>query len=83
MTRPMIITSYLGPTNFRPSRVSAAHNGQRATVEWDHGLDSLQNHAIAAEKLVKKIGFFNGNVAAQAVGHDDNHYYFIAVPKIL
>lgn len=47
-------TKYLGPTNHRGSRVRARHITTRktATVPWDHALDSFENHADAAEKVL-------------------------------
>ncbi len=81
----MIVTSFLGPTNHRPSRVAASHKRDSSETyssrtEWDHSLDSLGNHKRAAEKLAKIIGFFYGHVKVEAVGHDFSHYYFTAVP---
>jgi hypothetical protein len=85
MTRPMIVTSFKGPTNYRPSRAMAHHRRDSeqtyaATVEWEHALSSLANHQNAALKLALKIGFYDGKVKVEAVGHDHSHYYFIAAP---
>jgi hypothetical protein len=85
MTRPMLVTSFKGPTNHRPSRAMAHHRRDNETVysvavEWDHSLDSLANHQAAAFKLAHKIGFYDGNVKVEPVGHDHDHYYFTAIP---
>jgi hypothetical protein len=85
MTSPMIATSFLGPTDHRPPRVTARHERDRSETysiqtEWDHSLNSEENHRRAAEKLAQKIGFYDGRVKVEAVGHDFSHYYFTAVP---
>jgi hypothetical protein len=85
MTRPMIVTSFLGPTDHRGTRASATHRRDseriyRAVTDWEHGLDSLSNHRRAAQAVADKIGFYDGAVTVEAVGHDDRHYYFAAVP---
>ncbi len=47
-------TRYIGPTNYRPARVSAKHitTGKRVIVSWDHELDTRENHEAAALKLL-------------------------------
>lgn len=47
-----ISTKYLGPTNFRGSRIKAkTSSGLSKTYEWDHRLDSRENHMLAALML--------------------------------
>jgi hypothetical protein len=80
----MIVTSFLGPTNHRGSRASATYRRDserlyRAVTDWEHGLDSLENHKRAAQAVVDKVGFYDGAVTVYPVGHDDRHYYFVAV----
>jgi hypothetical protein len=81
----MIVTSFLGPTDYLGSRASATHRRDRgriyrAVTDWEHGLDSLENHKRAAQAVADKIGFYDGAVKVEPVGHDDRHYYFTAVP---
>jgi len=86
MTRPILITSYRGATESHPSSRAMAHHKRDssrvivAAVEWDDSLDSLANHQAAAFKLARKIGFYDGNVKVDPVGHDNDHYYFTAIP---
>lgn len=49
-------TKYLGPTDHRGSRVRARHVTTRkaVTLSWDHALDSFENHAEAAERVLGK-----------------------------
>ena len=56
--RVAILTKFLGPTNFRGSRV-VAYTGTklRLTVDWDHALDIDENHARAAKMLADKLGW--------------------------
>ena len=60
-------TKFLGPTNYRGSRVCATYKRgseqtYRATVDWDHRCDAEQNHARAAQTLINKL---NADRAAQ------------------
>jgi hypothetical protein len=55
--RQAIVTRYHGPTNTRGSRVTATAQAGRATVGWDHALNSDQNHAAAARALASKWGW--------------------------
>ena len=53
-----IITKYHGPTNTRGSRISAtAANGARCSIGHDSALNEDANHAAAAIKLCKRIGW--------------------------
>ena len=54
-----IKTKFLGPTNYKGSRVSASYKRSndetlRATVEWRHELSAEQNHCRAAQTLINK-----------------------------
>ena len=67
-----ISTIYIGPTDSRPSRVTAgAGDGLIIALPWDSALDSRQNHAGAARALCNKMkwegeliggGFPSGNM---------------------
>ena len=52
-----ITTKYLGPTNFRGSRVKASAEAGSVTISWDHALDTRQNHAAAALALLDRLGW--------------------------
>ena len=56
----VIKTKFLGPTNYKGSRVSASHKRDnettyRATVNWCHDCDAEQNHHRAAQTLLNKL----------------------------
>ena len=53
---PMVVTKFLGPTNYRGARVKATHvtTLDSVTTNWDHGLDVSDNHEIAAAELMGK-----------------------------
>ena len=60
-TRACIRTKFLGPTNYRGSRITvtddnnAFHNSpKRLTVHWNHEFDANVNHAIAAQAWLDK-----------------------------
>ncbi len=56
-----IKTKYLGPTNYRGSRVSVTDDGgfdsnpRRLVVGWDYALDTTGNHAAAAAAWIEKF----------------------------
>lgn len=61
ITRGLIIkTKFLGPTNYRGSRVTATYkrDGEttyRVTLDWSHACGSEQNHQRAAQALLNKL----------------------------
>ena len=83
---PLIITRYLGPTNYRGSRVVATHKRDsetvwRVTLSWDHVLNSTENHQAAAVALMQRWPFGDGSEAFVLVarGHDHDCYAWVAV----
>jgi hypothetical protein len=52
-----IVTRYLGPTNFKGSRVKATAQAGSVTVGYDDALNSEDNHRRAAGKLMAKYGW--------------------------
>lgn len=68
-----IATKYIGPTNFRGSRVKASAEAGSVTVSWDHALSIEENHRAAAMALVAKYGWA-GNWAG-GVLPDGRHVY--------
>ena len=51
-----ILTKYLGPTNFKGSRIKASEpDGKSVTLSWNHALDAPVNHFIAAKALQDKM----------------------------
>lgn len=60
--RQSITTKYIGPTNFRGSRVKAtASGGSTITLGWDDALNSDANHIAAANALMQKLGWDANN----------------------
>lgn len=78
-----ITTKYIGPTNYRPSRVKAkAHYGS-VTISWDHALNTDENHEQAARALIaKRLAGpdydYTLEILAMGINADDNGYTFIA-----
>ena len=66
-----IETKYLGPTNFRGSRVVAftGHKSQRLTLSWDDDKGPEANHDAAARALAVKMDWcgiwFRGGAASR------------------
>ena len=81
---PLIRTKYLGPTNYRGSRITAVHKRdseetQRVTLSWDHSLDGLENAKAAALALCQSWPYEQA-MTLVACGFDHDYYYFIASP---
>lgn len=53
--RQAIVTKYLGPTNFKGSRIKASASAGSIVVNWDHDRDTDENYRAAAMALVKKF----------------------------
>lgn len=69
-----ITTKYLGPTNYRGSRIKAiTESGISVIVSYDDGLDSYANHEAAAKKLYAKLNW-HGNIIA---GGTKDGYVFV------
>ena len=69
------MTKYLGPTNFRGSRVKAACDAGSVTIEWDPALNGEQNHTQAARALMRKLNW-TGKLAGGGTGRG---YVFVFV----
>ena len=53
-----IQTKWLGPTDYRGSRVKAFTESRlNVTVHWDHALNVEDNHRAAARALAEKMGW--------------------------
>jgi hypothetical protein len=59
-----IITKYIGPTNFKGSRVKASAQAGSITIGWDCALDTEENHTAAAKALMAKFGWDQHSVIA-------------------
>ena len=55
--RQAIVTRYMGPTNFRGSRVKATCAAGSLTLSWDDSLDTAANHAAACKALADRLGW--------------------------
>jgi len=65
MAFPAIRTKYLGPTDFKGSRVKATtSNGRSTIVSWDDALNPEANHTRAALVLAKRVGWTGAMIAA-------------------
>lgn len=52
--RQAITTRFMGPTNHRGSRVKAMASAGSVTLDWNHALNSTDNHKAAAMALAAK-----------------------------
>lgn len=85
----LIKTRFLGPTNYRNSRVVATHkwcdgDTKRVVISWDHNLDAQDNHLAAAQALAAVM--FGDSYPSSpckgkitGMGWDSDAYYFLAL----
>ena len=79
----LIKTRFLGPTNYRNSRVVATHkwcdgDTKRVVVSWDHSLDAQDNHLVAAQALAA-VMFQDNPGKITGMGWDADAYYCLAL----
>lgn len=55
ISRDLVCTKYVGPTNRHGQRVSVTQGNKRATYAWDYALDVRENHANTARAFVENI----------------------------
>lgn len=72
-----INTKFLGPTNYRGSRVKASCEAGSIIVSWDYGLDSDENHMDAANQLREKLGWDQDCYADMVGGHTKTGMVFV------
>ena len=74
-----IRTHYVGPTNTRAGRIvaDAGDRASRVTVEWDHALNSEQNHAYAAVLVTRKMGWTGEFYTPLAGGGYGAEYFWV------
>lgn len=69
----LIKTSYVGPTDFKGSKIKASFNGKTLSMPYDYSLNSEERHRKAAKAFADKHGLTLGEMA------DKDHakgYYF-------
>lgn len=73
-----IETKYLGPTDYRGSRIKAyTVNGQSLTISYPHELSGEACHRKAAEELREKAGWSGELVSGSTKGG----YAFVFIPQ--
>jgi len=82
----IITTKYLGPTNYRTSRVKATSTGGAAvTVAWDHSLGPAENHDAAAAAVLCELRgpghSLHDSGTLRGLTRDDTGYIY-AIPVV-
>lgn len=74
-------TKYIGQTDHKPSRIKVTNVSSREyiTVSWEHGLNILENHLAAANKMFEKMQLLGERKVTKVVicGLHDNSGYII------
>jgi hypothetical protein len=78
--RQAIVTKYIGPTNFRDSRVKATSDAGTITLSWDDALDSNANHDRAALALASRMGWTGHYVGGGLPGNIKAACAYVQVP---
>jgi hypothetical protein len=78
---PCIVTRYLGPTDYKGSRIVASHkqdneNTLIKVIAWDHSLESSDNHQAAAQALLDAWPY-ETSLEIIARGHDHDAYFWL------
>jgi hypothetical protein len=78
-----IRTHFVGPSNTRAARIvaDAGDRQSRVTLEWDHALNSEQNHATAALAVVAKMGWDTDQHTAITGGSYGMDTYWVFLPR--
>jgi hypothetical protein len=88
LTMQAITTKFLGPTNFKPSRIKAVagsfEDKVSATVSWEYGASNGTgrnevdaNHDRAAVELIKRLGWFGTWIR----GHTENGCVYVSLRR--
>lgn len=75
-----IQTRFLGPTDRRGARIKARAAAGSVILDWDHALDTFENHAAAALALASKYGWTK-QIELVGGGLFDGSYVFTGVRK--
>ena len=71
-----IETKHIGMTDTKPMRIVAVSAmGERTVINFDHNIDTVDNHINAAKALVRKLGWDSDIVT----GSSKNGYIHILV----
>lgn len=71
-----IRTRYYGPTNTRPSHITASDSdGNQVSVSYDDAETDM--HSLAAHKLMEKMGWKNEIIS----GGFGNDQYWVMIPR--
>ena len=81
-----IETRYVGPTNFRGSRIVArvmeSLPTRKITLSYDDALGSSENHRVAAIALIRKLGWTSANgYGVWVEGASERGYIFVCDTK--
>lgn len=81
--RQAIVTKYLGPTNFKGSRVKATAEAGSVTLSWDDALGIEENHLRAAVALREKFNWHVTSLTADLIGGalPGGGYVFVSVER--
>lgn len=77
LCRQAITTKYIGPTNYRGSRVKASASAGSVTLDWDSAMNLDGNHAAAAQALCDKYGWTGEYV----MGGTETGYVFVSTGR--
>jgi hypothetical protein len=74
-----IRTKYIGPTNFRGSRVKVFTETQSLTLRWNDALSSEENHTGAARILAERLDWRRFGTFYRGSFKDDGYVFVCAL----
>lgn len=72
-----IMTKFIGPSTHRGSRAKAFCDAGSLTLNWDHELNTIQNHERVARELAKKLEW-EWNHAGGSLPSNIGGYVFVS-----
>jgi len=77
--RTAITTKFICPTNLLAARITAKCDAGRTTMPYDYRLSPLDNHRVAAAKLIEKLGWKFAGWRWECGAMSDGGYVFVNV----
>ena len=75
MIRQAIKTKFMGPTNFKGSRIVAECAAKRIVLSWKSELSPSENHVHAAKQLADSLGWNEALIAGQLKSGEYVHVF--------
>lgn len=72
-----IKTRYIGPTDYRPSRIKASCEAGSIIIPWPYDLNVNDAHTFAAIQLIKKLNWFDADLIVHSGSLSDCYVHVL------